>query len=295
MIRIATDGSCIQQGGFAKGDDTPRPGAAGFVAVFADGSKARSAQPYPNGTIGIMETTALLMALEFVRATVQGGDQEVLINCDSKYVVDTANQWMHGWAANGWRKKTKGAIVGLELWQRIHALLTGFGPKVRIEWVKAHAGHPLNEECDTMVNTCARTQVAVETPSISPVDEKPVHFVRDEPSPSAKTLFQRMSESRGSPRETSDETPPWEVDPAAAMHAAVFRDLGGIEPDAVVDALSGAMGDFVPTSSPIAPPSREAQLETLLRECLGVIGNPHMPWDQATRELAGRIRDAVGA
>lgn len=295
MIRIATDGSSIQQGSFSKGDDTPRPGAAGFVAVFEDGSKARSAVPYANGTIGIMETTALLMALEFVRPMVEGMGKEVLINCDSRYVTDTVREYMHVWAAAGWTKKTKGPIVAVEEWKRIHELLTSFGTKVRVEWVKAHNGHALNEECDTLVNTCARTQIAVETPTIETVAEKPVHFVREQPLAAPKTLFQRMSESRGS---GGDETPPWEVDQAESIHRTTASTLGDIPADAVANALDGVLGDFVErpgATTPTPAPSREAQLEALLRECLGIIGNPNMPWDQNTRELATRVRTAVGA
>ena len=253
-ILIATDGSCIQQGGFRKGDETDRPGAAGFVAVMDDGSKCRTAVPYANGTIGTMETTALLMALEFLRPLGLTSEDRVVIKCDSQYVVNGANEWRFGWAAKGWRKK--GGLTAAAEWARIHELLVGADARIEIQWVRGHAGEPLNEECDALVNGCARSQVAVETPSIAPIAEKPIHFVRDADLPE----------------------------------------------DMRADALDRIVDRFVHHAAPEAMPTlrdvvrhqtREARLESLLGECLAVIGNPHMPWDQATRDLAEKVRRAI--
>lgn len=163
MIRIATDGSCIQQGDFRAGDDTPRPGAYGMIADLGGGRIVRRAVPEANGLIGGMEVSGLLMALEFVR-NLDGEFRTtpVLIQCDSQYVVNTFNEWMIGWQANGWRKK-KGAIANLDLWKRIWDVRAAIADRLpKVEWIKAHQNvGGLNDQTDAMVNTCARTQKPV--------------------------------------------------------------------------------------------------------------------------------------
>lgn len=66
IIQIATDGSCIQPGGWRDGDPRPRPGAAAFILERHDGALVRFAQPKADTTIGRMEMTALAAALDHV-------------------------------------------------------------------------------------------------------------------------------------------------------------------------------------------------------------------------------------
>lgn len=96
-VTIATDGSCIQPLGYRKGDDTPRPGAAGFVAQLEDGSRIQRAVPFANGLIGGMEVKGLLMGLEAARVlALQGSRGPVTIKSDSQYVVDGYNKGSPG-------------------------------------------------------------------------------------------------------------------------------------------------------------------------------------------------------
>lgn len=70
------------------------------------------------------------------------GPAEVVFTTDSRYLVDGMTQWVHGWAARGWKRKG-GEIENLELWQE---LLRAAAPhRIQWRWVKGHAGHPQNE------------------------------------------------------------------------------------------------------------------------------------------------------
>jgi len=157
-IQIATDGSCIQQGGFAKGDDVDRPGASGFVARMPDGSIVGKATPYANGTIGTMEIKGLRMGLEFAAAVADRTQERITIKCDSQFVVNGFNDWLKAWAAKGYHKK--GGLTGADDWRAIDALKQSLGDRVGVEWVKGHSGDPLNERVDGIVNGAARSQKA---------------------------------------------------------------------------------------------------------------------------------------
>lgn len=163
MIHIATDGSCIQQGDFRQGDDTPRPGGYAMIAVHDDGTRVERACPMANGLIGRMEASGLLLALEYVRdlpADIHG--EAVLIQSDSQYAVNSYNEWMNGWQAKGWRKKG-GAIANLDIWQKAWDVKQELaGRKVSVEWVKAHQNTgSLNDAVDALANQCARSQKPV--------------------------------------------------------------------------------------------------------------------------------------
>lgn len=155
-IQIATDGSCIVPPGFAKGDDTPRPGASGFVAKMADGTFVGKAVPSPNGTIGIMEIKGLRMGLEFAAAVADRTQERITIKCDSDFVVKGFNEYLDNWAAKGFHKK--GGLTGADDWRAIDAIKQSLGDRVSVQWVRGHSGDPLNERVDRLVNEAARTQ-----------------------------------------------------------------------------------------------------------------------------------------
>lgn len=186
-IQIATDGSCIQQGSFRKGDEADRPGAAGFVAEVTPGNLVSKAQPYANGTIGEMEIKGLRMALEFAEKASEKTGEAVHIKCDSQFVVNGFNDWLKGWAAKGYNKK--GGLTGAADWREIDRIKQKLGNRLQVTWVKAHNGDKLNEACDQIVNGAARSQEAVDTTHLafgdSPSRSKaPVEV--SQPSPSVK-------------------------------------------------------------------------------------------------------------
>ena len=169
IIQIATDGSCIQPGGWRDGDPRPRPGAAAFILERHDGALVRFAQPKADTTIGRMEMTALAAALDHVLTLPAQPGLSYQVLCDSQFVVNGYNDWMAGWAAKNFTKK--GGLANADLWQRIHTLkgrLANMGVEVSVAWVKGHSGNRLNHLVDELANTCARTQVAVDDTPTSP-------------------------------------------------------------------------------------------------------------------------------
>jgi ribonuclease HI len=72
---------------------------------------------------------------------------------DSQYLVRGVAEWLPGWKARGWRRKT-GAIENLELWRELDEALQRH--RVETVWVRGHAGHPRNEYANHLATRAAK-------------------------------------------------------------------------------------------------------------------------------------------
>lgn len=131
----------------ADGSALGNPGPAGW-AWFVDDS-CWAAGGWPHGTNNMGELMAVLDLLQQTAHL----DDDLHVFCDSQYVINSVTKWMKGWKANGWRKKDKKPVLNVELMKAIDAAMQG--RRVRFEWVKGHAGHPLNEAADSLANAAA--------------------------------------------------------------------------------------------------------------------------------------------
>lgn len=139
MIQIHTDGSCLGN-----------PGAGGWAAVIVDaGKRTELSGGAEHTTNNRMELTAAIRALEKVSA---GASVELFT--DSNYLKNAfTNGWLVKWKRNGWKTATGGKVLNQDLWLELDGLIAT--RDVRFNWVKGHAGNPLNERCDTLARTTA--------------------------------------------------------------------------------------------------------------------------------------------
>jgi ribonuclease HI len=135
---IYTDGAC-----------SGNPGPGGWGAVLLAGPHRKEISGYePQTTNQRMELTAIIEALKAVK--VKGWD--ITVYTDSAYVVNAFQQkWIDNWLKNGWRNSRKEAVANRDLWMELLQVMEA--NQVRIEKVKGHAGHPLNERCDELART----------------------------------------------------------------------------------------------------------------------------------------------
>lgn len=149
MITIYTDGSYV---------GNKRIG--GWAAIIVDGDKENvisggtfhSKENGENITAQRMEVQAVLEGLFTLSKP-----SDVLIVTDSSYVCDTINkQWLNKWIAEADFTKKH-----FDLWRMIYNLLNIHN--VKIERVKAHAGHHYNERCDTLAKEAAKRQLSKST------------------------------------------------------------------------------------------------------------------------------------
>lgn len=95
-----------------------------------------------------MELTAVIKGLEALTRPCA-----VTVHTDSKYIVNAFHQgWLENWISRGWRRgSTKGKgkpVLNVDLWQALTAAMEPH--QVEFQWIKGHAGHPLNERADNL-------------------------------------------------------------------------------------------------------------------------------------------------
>ncbi len=104
-------------------------------------------QGFRKTTNNRMELLSVIVGLE----SLKGGDNEVTVYSDSKYVVDAVEQkWLFGWVKKGFKGKKNP-----DLWKRFLDVY----PKnnVKFIWVKGHAGNKYNERCDELAVEAAES------------------------------------------------------------------------------------------------------------------------------------------
>ncbi|NLA64841.1 MAG: ribonuclease HI [Leucobacter sp.] len=158
----------------ADGSALGNPGPAGW-AWYIDENQWR-AGGWQRATNNQGELMAVIDLLE---ATSHRADEPLLVLCDSQYVINAVTQWMPGWKRRGWRKADGKPVLNRELLEMLDRALAG--RQVRFEWVKGHAGHPLNEAADLRARSAAEAFQRGLAPDTGPA------IVGAAPSPAASS------------------------------------------------------------------------------------------------------------
>lgn len=134
-INIYTDGGC---------SNNPGPGGYGAIVV-SDGREREISGGFRLTTNNRMELMACIVALR----TLEHQDRPVTVWSDSSYVVNGISKgWARGWRQRGWIKSDRQPALNPDLWTELLELVEAMD--VTFEWVRGHAGHPLNERCDQL-------------------------------------------------------------------------------------------------------------------------------------------------
>jgi ribonuclease HI len=137
---LFTDGAC---------SGNPGPGGWGVVWVRDGEVVAEKSGGAAQTTNNRMELAALIAAYELLPA-----DAVETIWSDSNLCVQTVNEWAAAWERNGWKRKT-GPVENLDLVKPLYALAKAH-PKVRLRWLKGHAGLRWNEHADRLATAFQR-------------------------------------------------------------------------------------------------------------------------------------------
>lgn len=144
----------------ADGSALGNPGPNGWAWYIDDDRWAAGGSPHGTNNQGELQAV-----LELLRATA-GVDEKLVIECDSRYVIDSVTKWMPGWKRRGWRKSDGGPVLNRELLEGIDEAIRG--RDVEFTWVKGHAGHPLNEAADERANAAAKAYQQKQEPRRGP-------------------------------------------------------------------------------------------------------------------------------
>ena len=75
--------------------------------------------------------------------------EELIIKTDSEYSMKSLTVWIKNWKKNNWKNKP---VENQDIIKKIDVLLNKYKNKIKIQWVKAHAGLKGNEEADRLAN-----------------------------------------------------------------------------------------------------------------------------------------------
>ena len=138
MIKIYTDGSCLEN-----------PGNGGWAAIINNnGNIKKISGNEKNTTNNRMELLAPINALKQIDTK-----SKVEIYTDSQYVKLGITEWINKWVSNNWQTAKKEDVKNKDLWVELYNLNQSLN--VKWNWVKAHAGDPINEEVDMLAKEAA--------------------------------------------------------------------------------------------------------------------------------------------
>lgn len=122
------------------------PGKGGYGVVMMWGQQRKEiASAFEHTTNNRMELLAVIVALESVKKP----GITIHLYTDSKYVHDAIEKkWVYGWQKTGFKNKKN-----VDLWKRFLQVYPLH--KVKIHWVKGHAGIRENERCDELATSAA--------------------------------------------------------------------------------------------------------------------------------------------
>ena len=138
VIVVHADESCL-----GNGREGQNPGGAAALMERAEGGKVTRTDCYisaPDTTNNRMALSGAIGTLALISQTDRRAT--IVFVSDSEYLVKGMREWVPGWIARGWRRKT-GAIENLELWQALVKVAAGHD--ITWKWVRGHAGDPKNE------------------------------------------------------------------------------------------------------------------------------------------------------
>lgn len=132
-VKLFSDGSCLGN-----------PGAGGWAYILQYGDAIKKASGAEAMTTNNqMELTAAIMGLSALKQPCR-----IELFTDSEYVVKAINSWLAKWVVTDFKGKKNA-----DLWRRY--LAAAAPHEIKASWVKGHAGHPQNEECDAMARAAA--------------------------------------------------------------------------------------------------------------------------------------------
>jgi ribonuclease HI len=180
----------------ADGSALGNPGPAGW-AWYIDPERW-ACGGWTHGTNNMGELTAVL---DLLRQTA-GVDDELLVYCDSMYVINS--------------------------------LTALAGRRVTFEWVKGHSGHPLNEEADRLANAAAVAFSQGLTPDAGPGLGKVVEAV---PAKATAVMAPDEPEDLFSAMADQLEPEPSDIDRVIALERSLLTDEVRADPAAVAALL----------------------------------------------------------
>ena len=83
-------------------------------------------------------------------------NSQIKLYTDSQYVKLGITEWINKWVINNWQTSKKEDVKNKDLWIELYNLNKSLN--VNWNWVKAHAGNPMNEEVDLLAKKASNSK-----------------------------------------------------------------------------------------------------------------------------------------
>jgi ribonuclease HI len=125
-----------------------------WAAILIDGKKETEYSGYEfNTKIGRMELMGVLGLMESFKDPVR-----IHIYSDSTYVVNCVKKWIVLWRKHNYCNLFGKPAANVDLLERIYEQMQKH--KIKIDWVKAHAGNKYNEKADKLATSITADMVS---------------------------------------------------------------------------------------------------------------------------------------
>ncbi|XP_055541239.1 ribonuclease H1 [Wyeomyia smithii] len=140
FVHVYTDGSCEGNGTAAA--------CAGLGVYFGEGHALNMAKPVsgrPTNNCGEIQAASLA-----IRLAKEHGIKRLIVNTDSKFLIDSITKWLPGWKRNQWKLSTGKPVKNQVDFVELDRELAGNHIEVRWNHVDAHCGILGNERADAL-------------------------------------------------------------------------------------------------------------------------------------------------
>ncbi len=124
-------------------------GAYAFIVVDKGAITYEHVERVYNTTINKMELTAIAAALKHFTEP-----SHLTIYSDSQYAVFSITRWSKAWKNNNWMTSLGQPVKNKDILEEILELCKLH--KVKVEWVRGHAGNVYNDACDKLAHTATK-------------------------------------------------------------------------------------------------------------------------------------------
>ncbi len=146
---------------YGDGACSGNPGVGGYAAYISNiDTRIVVIGGEPDTTNNQMELKSAIHSLQYVNDEHITGT--IVMNFDSKYVLDGMEKWLNNWEKNNWKTANRKPVKNEDLWKKLKYLrdtLIQNGCTIEYVHVKGHNGHDLNEYVDQLaVGACQATR-----------------------------------------------------------------------------------------------------------------------------------------
>ena len=153
---VYIDGSCIRNGAASA--------QAGIGLFWGDGNPWNSSIALTADSTPTNNKAELTAAIKAIQQASENNLTELIINSDSKYVINGATEWVQKWMDNGWKTSSGDEVKNKEEWTQLVNVIKSTNISITWKHVPAHSGIAGNEEADRLAMRAAKRETTLTQP-----------------------------------------------------------------------------------------------------------------------------------